>query len=203
MADKSATQKSLTTLPAHSPLLGLPPELRNRIYEYVASRTTTGYYHVGVVVIAAPGLAAVSRQVRSEYLPVLCHKIKHEADTLYFEVRNFEFEGVIDWLQHMPLRPDFERTADIHIIIDAPWEAHIHQPVQWMDFCSRSEIMRSWQRTYTADVHLKDDAFASGFWRLVNRVEAYVSSEGNNEELESIGLELREAGELDELGRDW
>lgn len=76
MSSHDTTRATLSNLNADSRLLGLPPELRNMVYEYVLSSVTTCY------------ISKFTRPHKPGLLQVN-HQIREEAGLMYYHLSNF------------------------------------------------------------------------------------------------------------------
>ncbi|KAK5124726.1 hypothetical protein LTR85_001439 [Meristemomyces frigidus] len=90
---------------ADSPLLTLPAELRNLIYEYVtcSDSTVTMKVNPGGHIIQ-PHVALTNHEVRSEFLPLFSALILERADAVSAVIVNHNFGPLIDILQSPTIR---------------------------------------------------------------------------------------------------
>ncbi|KAK5168264.1 uncharacterized protein LTR77_006833 [Saxophila tyrrhenica] len=81
-----------------SPFLGLPPELRNNVYAFVAAETPA-YLRKGHTshLISGSPLARVNRQIREEFVSSLTLEIK----VIRTEMRNFDYSHVVNFLNRL------------------------------------------------------------------------------------------------------
>jgi hypothetical protein len=124
--DSLATEPNDTTVNAQSPLLRLPGELRNRIYEYVAEGVKAHVSQRNTIVIPAP-LACVNRQIRKEYLEILTATKRPLTAT----VVDLDFTSLITALcslDESPCKSTLERnedgTARIKVQVKFVFETH-------------------------------------------------------------------------------
>ena len=103
-------------------LLGLPPELRNRVYGFVCHATAIVRL-TSIGNVADHSLAAACRHLRQEFLPVWRHALKTDVHEIEATVLNYDFHHVERFLDPFARRygewwdgkPDDEaaRTSDV------------------------------------------------------------------------------------------
>jgi len=133
-----------------SPLLDLPPELRNMIYEFCICSADTPEIADGRVINPAPELIRVSRQVRSEALAVFIKYGKKHAIDFRATVMNFDFSPVAQALAYIS-SPTHERILNIDLVFNYHFDQQdLEELAWWMKFCGRSQVMRRCKRVYAA-----------------------------------------------------
>ena len=83
--------------PQESLLLSLPAELRNKVYEHVASYSDTGLRIGATVLASSSALPEVSKQVRDEFLA----QVFLTAPTIRVLVRNFDFSHIVTFFNRL------------------------------------------------------------------------------------------------------
>jgi len=79
------------------PLLSLPPELRNSIYNYVLSSITESRVNERGLIPHA--LARTCHQTRDEFLPMCKYLDETTPNTLKARVTDFDFKALMAYLQ--------------------------------------------------------------------------------------------------------
>ncbi|KAK5124685.1 hypothetical protein LTR85_001398 [Meristemomyces frigidus] len=115
---------------ARSPLLALPGELRNAIYEE-AFRTFTAVEIVsGGHGKDEPGLLTVSRQVRDEALPIFLHNVFIIPGTITSRVHTFDFTDFIAFfteavktevVKHRLEQTQTRKYINLQLTLDDDW----------------------------------------------------------------------------------
>ncbi|KAK4539769.1 hypothetical protein LTR36_010357 [Oleoguttula mirabilis] len=121
--------RKIKRAPAHivedSPLLNLPAELRNNIYEYVASNTTSITIRHEDVLYISP-MSAVSRQVREEYEGIHRTEASKYAQHVNINIDNFVHEDVMPMIHSLPaLASGEERTFRFCILLTNTFEKYL------------------------------------------------------------------------------
>jgi len=124
-----------------SPLLRLPAELRNQIYEYVA--TTTQDIVLSGLRVMHPDqpLTRVCRQSREEYLPVFQAYLYTRATVIRITVTDFEDFYGVERLIYLMTRSDrrladLRRSIKLHLTFTKPERANIDSLDTWLQSCS-------------------------------------------------------------------
>jgi len=100
-------------------LLSLPPELRNRVYGYVACSAGDTVLHGSHITEPELPLARTCRQVKVEFMSVYKTYLREEAERISFDVNCFEFDDMMRFIQTLRLLPQpkmLRRQLDIFII---------------------------------------------------------------------------------------
>ena len=136
-----ARSASLSDAGDPSGLLGLPPELRDHIYGFLAadSIVTVNPKQPGVITDGNT-LLGVSKAVRSEYLDVLI-----KVSQIVVEIENFNFRPLVSFLNKLDQRSlqilrrkEDATTRSITIILILDWEVACPRTLE------RTEKLRKW-----------------------------------------------------------
>ncbi|KAK5683430.1 hypothetical protein LTS10_004962 [Elasticomyces elasticus] len=95
------TKKPTVNITQHSPLLELPPELRNSIYEHCVANNKVVSYRDGILLLT-PALARVCQQLRKEYDGVYKSDAPSHASEVEIHVKNFQYDSIIPTLSALP-----------------------------------------------------------------------------------------------------
>lgn len=109
MESTTTTTTTTTTLR----LFDLPPELRNMIYEFVASDTTK----IAVSAegkVKEPPIAVVSKQVRLEFMPIYEACAFVDVELILADVTDYDLEPLIEVIEHR--LSDIERR--LHVTVE-------------------------------------------------------------------------------------
>ncbi|KAK4691096.1 hypothetical protein P7C71_g5830, partial [Lecanoromycetidae sp. Uapishka_2] len=101
---------------APSPLLGLPPELRNKIYEHLLQRTGREIDYQGWLHIQADGRSWDKSYMMPIFPQILrtCRQIHHEARAVLYGENRFQFTGTKEvWNMS-----DFSQPKEIERFLD-------------------------------------------------------------------------------------
>ncbi|KAK5124641.1 hypothetical protein LTR85_001354 [Meristemomyces frigidus] len=135
----TAVAKPSTT----SPLLRLPAELRNVIYDHIAHSTEEVAFVKGrVAVMPSPTLASVCGQVHSEFLPILDAYVQCHADALHADIVDVGFDELWAFLKGLGLLANgTKRIVTVRATFTKPGRAMFDSFRAWEDF-SKSDQAR-------------------------------------------------------------
>ncbi|KAK5124683.1 hypothetical protein LTR85_001396 [Meristemomyces frigidus] len=123
-----------------SPLLKLPAELRNDIYERLAWLTETIKIGSAGCIAAETALLAICHQIRDEALPVIRHIALLSASTIRADVHNFDFAHVIEFiasLGHGQIHAiEGKRFRRISISMDELYKKRQSGLMDWLSHCN-------------------------------------------------------------------
>ncbi|KAK4546885.1 hypothetical protein LTR36_001617 [Oleoguttula mirabilis] len=120
------------------PLLALPAELRNAIYEYVAIDVATVEIVHGGCVKNRPGLLAVSPQIRDEAVPIFLHNVLCTEGSITSTVHNFDFSHLIAFFTHAIQHGDQQISTRnyirLQLTMDENWQTGKEALTRWLRF---------------------------------------------------------------------
>lgn len=120
---------------ATSPLLKLPPKLRNIIYEHVVCSEPVIKVNPDGHIIQ-PRFAATNRQIRSELTSAFTTLLLNRADGIIAKVLNFDFSPLLSVLETSALEAREEMPwMDVEFIFRAPAERGPSQGLrEWLKY---------------------------------------------------------------------
>ena len=117
--------------PQDSPLLNLPAEIRNTIYEY-AVRNTEKISLRRDRIFYCPPLSLVCHQMRDEYRQIYLEEAPKYATNVNVHTTNFEHRSaawsLMSSVAHLPETvAEVERKFTVHILLTNVWDRYRHQ----------------------------------------------------------------------------
>jgi len=165
----AGSREAETAINQHSPLLELPPELRNRIYDYVTEDCGAAGYRDGVVV-TKPALAVACRQLLKEVQSMYKSKLPLSAKKIRFQVRDFDFDRTLEVIMKLPepAREALSRKGAIRIeltFVGTAYEQKYSSLLAWllasgMDYKHGRYVLGDYCQLPSVDVW--DDRFPWG-----------------------------------------
>ncbi|KAK4546886.1 hypothetical protein LTR36_001618 [Oleoguttula mirabilis] len=175
-----------------SPLLELPAETRNRIYECVAWNTE--------IITAAPegritsptaALLATCSQIHNEAASIIRHIAPLAASTITAAVHNLDFSHLIDVIESLPKSPsppiEASRTVSIKVTVDKDCGDGTKRLEDWFSCCG--DTTRA-GLDFSTDYQYFEGALAKKYLD----VYLWLCYDGED-------LDLRESREFHEIGK--
>lgn len=123
-----------------SPLLSLPPELRNLIYEYVAHSTEEVGCARGHVISPTLTFSTANKQVHAEFAPIFNKYVQRHVDRIRAQALDLNFDNIQRFLRGLvPLANAAKRAVVVEVGFTKPECQNVDSFYRWYIFSASGD----------------------------------------------------------------